>query len=184
MPSLFDPIQIKNLTCKNRIMMSPMCQYSVTSLDGRPDEWHLIHYTSRAIGGTGLIMIEMTGIDPDGRITEKDLGLWSDEQIPYFQQVIASCQKYGAKVGIQIGHAGRKSLATDRPDRCCLERRQSATAAAVALVPHVPAAIAGDRRVEMRGRAIRVVNEGSARHLELDATISENSNPFASEQTE
>lgn len=115
MPSLFDPIQIKNLTCKNRIMMSPMCQYSVTTLDGRPNEWHLIHYTSRAIGGTGLIMIEMTGVDPDGRITEKDLGLWSDEQIPSFQRVIESCQKYGAKVGIQIGHAGRKSLATDRP---------------------------------------------------------------------
>ena len=114
MTSLFDPITIKNLTCKNRIMMSPMCQYSVSREDGQPEEWHKVHYMSRAIGGTGLIMIEMTGVHPDGRITEKDLGLWSDEQLLSFQEMIAACQQYGAKVGIQIGHAGRKSQVTGR----------------------------------------------------------------------
>ncbi|QKG85258.1 NADH:flavin oxidoreductase/NADH oxidase [Kroppenstedtia pulmonis] len=109
MPGLMDPIQLKGLTLKNRIMMSPMCQYSVEKRDGIPEEWHFVHYVSRAVGGTGLIMMEMTDVHPDGRISDKDLGIWSDEQIPAFQRIIESCHGYGAKVGIQIGHAGRKA---------------------------------------------------------------------------
>jgi NADPH2 dehydrogenase len=110
MPKLFDPIHIKGMELKNRVMMSPMCMYSVVKEDGAPNEWHDVHYTSRAIGGTGLIMIEATSVEPNGRISYQDLGIWSDDHIAPFQRVIESCQNYGAKVGIQIGHAGRKAM--------------------------------------------------------------------------
>lgn len=89
--------------------MPPMCQYSVEAKDGIPTDWHFVHYTSRAIGGTGLIIIEMTDVEPDGRISDYDLGLWSDEQIPEFKRIISEAHKYGSKVGIQIAHAGRKA---------------------------------------------------------------------------
>lgn len=109
MPSILDAFKYKDLSLKNRIVMPPMCQYSVSAKDGIPNDWHFTHYTSRAVGGTGLIIIEMTDVEPDGRITDYDLGLWSDEQVPAFERLIRSCQSYGAKVGIQIGHAGRKA---------------------------------------------------------------------------
>ncbi|MFC4077050.1 NADH:flavin oxidoreductase/NADH oxidase [Salinithrix halophila] len=109
MPGLFEPMTLRDLTIKNRIMMSPMCQYSVETRDGRPGEWHYVHYISRAIGGTGLIMMEMTDIHPDGRITDRDLGLWSDEHIPSFRRIVNGCKEYGAAVGIQLAHAGRKA---------------------------------------------------------------------------
>ncbi|SMO59495.1 NADH:flavin oxidoreductase/NADH oxidase [Melghirimyces algeriensis] len=109
MPGLFDPFSLREMTLKNRVMMSPMCQYSVEAKDGKPTEWHDVHYVSRAVGGTGLIMMEMTNVHPDGRITDRDLGLWSDDQIPAFRRIIDACHQYGAKVGIQIAHAGRKA---------------------------------------------------------------------------
>ncbi|AOZ90846.1 NADH:flavin oxidoreductase/NADH oxidase [Paenibacillus crassostreae] len=99
----------KGLKLKNRIVMAPMCQYSVEAKDGIPNDWHFVHYVSRAIGGTGLIIVEMTDIDPDGRITNADLGLWSDDQIPAYQRIVNEVHKYGAKIGIQIAHAGRKA---------------------------------------------------------------------------
>lgn len=106
---LFEPFQLKGLQLKNRIVMPPMCQYSVHKKDGIPTDWHFVHYVSRAIGGTGLIIMEMTDVEPDGRITDYDLGLWSDEAIPAFRRIVDECHKYGAKVGIQIAHAGRKA---------------------------------------------------------------------------
>lgn len=109
MAHLFSPIQLKGLELKNRIVMAPMCQYSVTAKDGKPNDWHFVHYTSRAIGGVGLILMEMTDVHPDGRITDYDLGLWSDDQIPAFARVIESAHGYGAKIGVQIAHAGRKA---------------------------------------------------------------------------
>ncbi|MDI3256568.1 MAG: NADH:flavin oxidoreductase/NADH oxidase [Kyrpidia sp.] len=109
MPTLFDPYSIKNLTLRNRIVMSPMCQYSVTAKDGKPNDWHFVHYASRAIGGAGLIIMEMTDVEPDGRITDYDLGLWSDDQVPAFRRIIDTCHFYGSKVAIQIAHAGRKA---------------------------------------------------------------------------
>ncbi|OIK14807.1 NADH:flavin oxidoreductase/NADH oxidase [Bacillus sp. MUM 13] len=115
MTTLLDTFKLKDLQLKNRIVMPPMCQYSVTEKDGKPNEWHYSHYTSRAIGGAGLIIMEMTDVDPDGRITDFDLGLWSDEQIPAFKKIIQSCQSYGAKVGIQIAHAGRKAEDAEQP---------------------------------------------------------------------
>ncbi|MEN2466449.1 NADH:flavin oxidoreductase/NADH oxidase [Ornithinibacillus sp. FSL M8-0202] len=109
MKDLFTPYQIKNLELKNRVVMPPMCQYSVTKKDGIANDWHYVHYVSRAIGGAGLIIIEMTDVEPDGRITDYDLGLWSDEQIPAIKRIVDACHQHGAKVAIQIAHAGRKA---------------------------------------------------------------------------
>lgn len=109
------PFSLKDLELKNRIVMAPMCQYSVDAKDGKPNDWHFVHYTSRAIGGTGLIIIEMTDVEPDGRITDHDLGLWSDEHIAPFARIISEAKKYGAKVGIQIAHAGRKAQDAETP---------------------------------------------------------------------
>lgn len=95
--------------------MPPMCQYSVTKKDGIATDWHYIHYVSRAIGGAGLIIIEMTDVEPDGRITDNDLGLWSDEQIPPLARIVEACHAHGAKVGIQIAHAGRKAEDAQQP---------------------------------------------------------------------
>src|SRR6478752_7060111 len=106
---------IKGLELKNRIVMAPMCQYSVDKQDGTPNNWHFVHYVSRAIGGTGLIIVEMTSIDPEGRITNGDLGLWSDGQIPAYKRIIHEVHKYGAKIGIQIAHAGRKAEDANQP---------------------------------------------------------------------
>ncbi|MFC0560095.1 oxidoreductase [Halalkalibacter alkalisediminis] len=74
-----------------------------------PYDWHYSHYTSRAIGGTSLIIIEMTDVEPDGRISDYDLGIWEDDHVPAFERIIRACQSYGAKVAIQIAHAGRKA---------------------------------------------------------------------------
>lgn len=109
MIDLFTPWTFKGLELKNRVVMPPMCQYSVEKKDGIATDWHYVHYVSRAIGGAGLIIIEMTDIEPDGRITDNDLGLWSDEQIPALARIVDACHKYGAKVAIQIAHAGRKA---------------------------------------------------------------------------
>lgn len=109
MSNLFSEYKIKSLKLKNRIVLPPMCQYSVEKKDGIANEWHYNHYVSRAIGGTGLIIVEMTDVEPDGRITDYDLGLWCDEQIEPLKRIVDECHKYGAKVAIQIAHAGRKA---------------------------------------------------------------------------
>ncbi|MES9685518.1 NADPH dehydrogenase [Bacillus sp. AFS001701] len=109
MSNLFKPFKYKGLELKNRVVMPPMCQYSVHLKDGIPTDWHFVHYTSRAIGGTGLIIIEMTNVEDRGRISDYCLGIWSDDHIPAFKRIIDECHKYGAKVAIQIAHAGRKA---------------------------------------------------------------------------
>ncbi|WP_059102973.1 NADH:flavin oxidoreductase/NADH oxidase [Shouchella shacheensis] len=109
MIDLFTPYQLKDLALKNRVVMSPMCQYSVEAKDGIPNDWHTLHYTSRAVGGTGLIIVEMTNVEPDGRISDYCLGLWSDEHTSAFKEIVDNAHKHGAKVGIQIAHAGRKA---------------------------------------------------------------------------
>lgn len=115
MLDLFNTYQIKGLELKNRVVMPPMCQYSVTKKDGVATDWHYTHYVSRAIGGTGLIIVEMTDVEPDGRISDYDLGLWSDEQVPPLAKIVEDVHRYGAKIGIQIGHAGRKAEDADTP---------------------------------------------------------------------
>ncbi|MFB9274361.1 NADH:flavin oxidoreductase/NADH oxidase [Cohnella cellulosilytica] len=109
MTHLDSPFSLKGLNLKNRIVMPPMCQYSVDKKDGTPNDWHFVHYVSRAVGGAGLIIVEMTDVEPDGRISDRDLGLWSDEQIPAYARIVNEVHRYGAKIGIQIAHAGRKA---------------------------------------------------------------------------
>lgn len=109
MDHLFSPYKLKSLELKNRVVMPPMCQYSVEKKDGVANDWHYTHYVNRAVGGTGLVIIEMTDVEPDGRISDYDLGLWSDDQIPALARIVEACHQHGAKVGIQIAHAGRKA---------------------------------------------------------------------------
>ncbi|MCL2470505.1 MAG: NADH:flavin oxidoreductase/NADH oxidase [Propionibacteriaceae bacterium] len=85
-----------------------MCQYNVTAFDGIPNDWHFVHYGARAAQGFGLVIMEATGVTPDGRITLQDLGLWDDSQIAGFERVARFVHQYGAALGVQLGHAGRK----------------------------------------------------------------------------
>jgi 2,4-dienoyl-CoA reductase-like NADH-dependent reductase (Old Yellow Enzyme family) len=107
MTKIFQPFTIKDITFKNRLGMSPMCQYSAQ--DGFANDWHLVHYGSRAVGGTALIIVEATGVSPIGRITPDDLGLWKGEQIEPLKKIVDFVHQQGAKAGIQIAHAGRKA---------------------------------------------------------------------------
>ncbi|WJP97507.1 NADH:flavin oxidoreductase/NADH oxidase [Macrococcus bovicus] len=109
------PYSLKNLELKNRIVMPPMCQYSVTEEDGTPTDWHYVHYASRAVGGTGLIIVEMTNVEPDGRITANCLGLWDDAQIPAYRRLVDIIHANGSKAAIQIAHAGRKATHIETP---------------------------------------------------------------------
>ncbi len=114
MASLFTGYKIKNMELKNRIVMAPMCMYSADN-DGNPNDWHIIHYTSRAVGQTGLIILEATGVESRGRISDRDLGLWKDEQIQGLKRIVDACHISGAKVGVQLAHAGRKSEVMAEP---------------------------------------------------------------------
>lgn len=109
------PYSFKGLELKNRIVMPPMCQYSVEKEDGTPTEWHYVHYASRAVGQTGLIIVEMTNVEPEGRITKNCLGLWDDAQIPAYKRIVEGIHNNGAKAAIQIAHAGRKARDVETP---------------------------------------------------------------------
>ena len=87
------PCTIKGLEQKNRIVMAPMCQFSVPEENGMPNDWHYTHYVSRAVGGAGLIIVEMTGIVPDGRITNQDLGLWNDSHMLEYKRIVEEVHK-------------------------------------------------------------------------------------------
>ena len=108
MNDLFSPLKIKKMTFKNRIAMSPMCQYSATE-NGEPNEWHFNHWNTRAIGQVGLIMSEATAIRPDGKLTPNDLGLYNNKQKKLFAIGIEKVHETGSKFGIQLVHCGRKS---------------------------------------------------------------------------
>ncbi len=108
-PHLFQPLTIRSVTLRNRIGVSPMCQYS--AVDGLVNDWHYVHYGARAVGGAGLVIVEATGVTPEGRITPGCLGLWSDDQIEPLARIVKFVQAHGAVAGIQIGHAGRKASA-------------------------------------------------------------------------
>jgi 2,4-dienoyl-CoA reductase-like NADH-dependent reductase (Old Yellow Enzyme family) len=107
MSRLFSPLTIKSITLKNRIVMSPMCQY--TSIDGFTNDWHLVHLGTRAAGGTGLIIMEATAVSPEGRISPGDVGIWSDEHIHGLNRIVSFIHHHGAIAGIQLAHAGRKA---------------------------------------------------------------------------
>lgn len=112
-PMLFAPYTIKNVTFKNRIVMSPMCMYSVSKQDGKVADWHRIHYPTRAVGQVGLIIVEATAVSPEGRISDYDLGIWSDEHIDGLRQLVELVHAQGAHIGIQLAHAGRKATVDD-----------------------------------------------------------------------
>ena len=105
-PKLFTPLKIRSITIPNRVMLPPMCMYSAK--DGIANDFHLTHYTTRAMGKVGLIIMEATGVVPNGRITPYCLGLWSDQQIDPLKRITQSIKQYGSVPGIQIGHSGRK----------------------------------------------------------------------------
>lgn len=107
--SLFTPFTLRGITFPNRIGVSPMCQYSAT--DGFANDWHLTHLGARAAGGAGLILVEATGVLPEGRISPGCLGLWSDDQIAPLARIVNFLKSQGSVPGIQIGHAGRKASA-------------------------------------------------------------------------
>jgi 2,4-dienoyl-CoA reductase-like NADH-dependent reductase (Old Yellow Enzyme family) len=107
MSKLFAPLTIKNLTLKNRIVVSPMCQYSAE--DGFASDYHLVHLGSRAMGGAALIISEAASVSPEGRISPGDLGIWKDEHIPALKRITDFLHQYGSVAGIQLAHAGRKA---------------------------------------------------------------------------
>jgi 2,4-dienoyl-CoA reductase-like NADH-dependent reductase (Old Yellow Enzyme family) len=104
--TLFDPIRFGNVSLRNRIVVSPMCEYS--AVDGVPNDWHLVHLGSRAVGGAGLVFTEATGVSSEGRISPGDTGLWNDAQQAAWQRIAGFVQAQGAVAGIQLAHAGRK----------------------------------------------------------------------------
>jgi 2,4-dienoyl-CoA reductase-like NADH-dependent reductase (Old Yellow Enzyme family) len=106
MPHLFDPITVRGLTLANRIIVSPMCEYS--SDDGFANDWHLVHLGSRAVGGAALTMTEATAVTAEGRISPADLGIWSDRHVDGLARIVSFVQSQGSAAGIQLAHAGRK----------------------------------------------------------------------------
>lgn len=109
---LFTPFKLKSITLKNRIVVSPMCQYS--SKDGFANDWHFVHLATRAVGGAALIFAEAAAVSPEGRISPQDLGIWSDEHIPFLKKITSFMKEHDCIAGIQISHAGRKA-STKRP---------------------------------------------------------------------
>ena len=114
MSDLFSPLKIRDVEFKNRVFVSPMCQYSAE--DGMPNDWHLVHLGARAVGGAGLVLLEATGVNPEGRITPHDLGIWSDAHAEAYSRITRFIKEQGAVPGVQLAHAGRKA-STDAPWR-------------------------------------------------------------------
>ncbi|MEU9329112.1 NADH:flavin oxidoreductase/NADH oxidase [Streptomyces canus] len=117
MSALFEPYTLRDVTIPNRVWMPPMCQYSAAPdgpETGAPNDWHFAHYAARAAGGTGLIIVEATGVSPEGRISPYDLGIWNDTQVEAFRRITRFLVSQGTVPGIQLAHAGRKA-STDQP---------------------------------------------------------------------
>lgn len=112
MPNLYDPLTIRSITLRNRIGMSPMCQYCYQ--DGFSNDWQVLHLGTRAVGGVGLVISEATAVEPQGRISPQDVGIWSDAHVAPLQKVTHAIRENGAVAGIQLAHAGRKAC-TSRP---------------------------------------------------------------------
>jgi 2,4-dienoyl-CoA reductase-like NADH-dependent reductase (Old Yellow Enzyme family) len=105
--TLFSPLALRSVTLRNRIAVSPMCQYS--AVDGRATDWHLVHLGARAVGGAGLVVFEATAVEPRGRISAGDLGLWEDGQVEPLARIVRFVEGQGAVAGVQLAHAGRKA---------------------------------------------------------------------------
>lgn len=109
---LFDPLQLRDVTLRNRIVVSPMCQYS--SEDGFANEWHFVHLGSRAVGGSALVFTEASAVTPEGRISPQDLGIWKDEHVAELARIVRFIEAQGAVPGMQLAHSGRKA-STQQP---------------------------------------------------------------------
>jgi 2,4-dienoyl-CoA reductase-like NADH-dependent reductase (Old Yellow Enzyme family) len=107
MSELFESFSQRGVTFRNRVIVSPMCQYS--SEDGFANDWHLVHLVSRAVGGAGLVMTEAAAVEPEGQITPQDLGIWQDAHIEMLAKIVGLLHQNGAMAGIQLAHAGRKA---------------------------------------------------------------------------
>ena len=107
MSALFQPLRIRGLELKNRIVVSPMCQYSC--INGFANDWHLVHLGARAVGGAALVIQEATAVTPEGRITPNDLGIWQDDHLPMLKRITSFIESQGSIPGIQLAHAGRKA---------------------------------------------------------------------------
>ena len=112
MAGLFDPLAIREVKFANRVFVSPMCEYS--SVDGFANDWHLVHLGSRAVGGAGLVLTEATAVLPEGRISPRDLGIWSDDHVKTLSRIVSFVHEQGSVAGMQLAHAGRKA-STYRP---------------------------------------------------------------------
>lgn len=110
MSVLFDTYQIGDLKLKNRLVMAPMCMFCAPE-SGMVTDWHILHYATRAVGGVGLIVLEATAVSPEGRISSNDLGIWDDAHIEGLSKIVDAVHENGCKIGIQLGHAGRKCAA-------------------------------------------------------------------------
>ena len=106
-PQLFSPITFRDITLRNRIVVSPMCEYS--SVDGFANDWHLVHLGSRAVGGAGLVFTEATAVEARGRISPQDLGIYRDDHVELLSRITSFVKSHGARAGIQLAHAGRKA---------------------------------------------------------------------------
>jgi 2,4-dienoyl-CoA reductase-like NADH-dependent reductase (Old Yellow Enzyme family) len=177
MPHLFDPLTLRSVTFRNRIFVSPMCQYS--SDDGLPNEWHFVHLGSRAVGGAGLVMVEASGVSREGRITAWDSGIWSEKHANAFGPIAQFIEDRGAVAGIQIAHAGRKA-STDKPwrgGRAVVAGPDSWTPLAPSAipfregdpVPHVLTKSEIDEIVEQFARAARLAHDAGFRVVEIHA---------------
>ena len=113
-PTLFSPFHLREIEFRNRVFVSPMCQYS--SEDGMPTDWLFVHLGSRAVGGAGLVMVEASAVSPEGRISPWDSGIWSDAHANAFKRITKFIREQGAVAGVQLAHAGRKA-STDAPWR-------------------------------------------------------------------
>src|SRR5438067_4344044 len=107
MSNLFEPLNIRSIALRNRIGVSPMCQYSCEA--GFATDWHLVHLGSRAVGGAALVIAEATAVEARGRISPADLGIWNDDHIAMLSRIAAFIREQGAVAGIQLAHAGRKA---------------------------------------------------------------------------
>ncbi|MCU1587407.1 MAG: NADH:flavin oxidoreductase/NADH oxidase, partial [Frankiales bacterium] len=116
---LFTPLTLRGTTLRNRVVVSPMCQYSST--DGLPNDWHLVHLGGFALGGAALVLTEAAAVSPEGRISPQDAGIWNDEQGAAWSRIVDFLHSQGSLAGVQLAHAGRKA-STYRPG---LEQRGS-----------------------------------------------------------
>lgn len=169
MVHLFRSLKLREVELKNRIAVSPMCQYS--SHDGFANEWHLVHLGSRAVGGAGLVMTEATAVSPEGRITMDDLGIWKDEHICELQKITRFILEQGSVPGIQLAHAGRKASHTSpwNGDRLLTEQEGGWKTVAPSALPFsadydTPLALSHDGIVKVvhdfREAAIRAAKAG------------------------